>query len=165
MLRNPDDIDYIIIHCADTPNGVDYNIIDIDGWHKERGFERTSSARQAHREDLCSVGYHAVVYVDGAIAWGRAPDEIGAHAKGYNTRSLGVCLIGRDAYTPLQWDSLNKVVEDWRDMHPIVAIIGHNEINKDKTCPGFDVEAWIDGGRKPLEGHICALKPRSGGVI
>jgi len=161
MFRNNEDIDHIIIHCADTPNGTHYDIVTIDDWHRERGFSRTPEARKMHREDLTSVGYHAVVYVDGAVALGRGVLEVGAHARGWNTRSLGVCLIGRDAYTPLAWDALDTLVSEWRDLYPVMSIIGHNEISE-KTCPGFDVGVWIDGGRKALSEHTCKMKGSKG---
>ena len=31
-------IDKIIVHCADTPDGKDFTIKDIDCRHKERGW-------------------------------------------------------------------------------------------------------------------------------
>lgn len=79
-------IDKIIVHCADTPDGKDFTIKDIDRWHKERGWQ--------------CCGYHHVIRLDGTIENGRPLAQIGAHCKGYNENSIGICLIGRREFTP-----------------------------------------------------------------
>lgn len=141
----------LFVHCADTPNGdAEYDIDDIDLWHKIRGFER--APRRTGR--LRHVGYHAVICVDGAVQYGRDWDEIGAHAHGHNSRSWGVCLIGRDKFTPAQWDMLRRVIIDRLAVRPDLVIRGHREINPEKSCPGFDVQEWLHEGMGPLEGHI-----------
>lgn len=71
----------------------------IDGWHKERGWS--------------GIGYHGVILngrrqyaaayqeaLDGHIQPGRPETAMGAHclAKGMNTCSLGVCLIGNPGW-------------------------------------------------------------------
>ena len=69
----------IIIHCSATKEGRNYTVADIDRWHRERGF-------------FC-IGYHFVIYRDGSIHVGRSVEEVGAHCKGHNTVSTGVCYI------------------------------------------------------------------------
>ena len=51
------------------------------------------------------IGYHKVILRNGEIQDGRPEYWIGAHVKGKNTVSLGVCLIGRDEFTKNQFDS------------------------------------------------------------
>ena len=58
-------IDEIIVHCAATPEGMNFTVKDIDCWHRERGFK--------------CIGYHYVIYLDGSIHTGRPESEIGAH--------------------------------------------------------------------------------------
>ena len=70
----------IIIHCSATKEGRNFTVADIDRWHRERGF-------------FC-IGYHFVIYRDGSIHVGRSVEEVGAHCKGHNTVSIGVCYIG-----------------------------------------------------------------------
>lgn len=101
-------IDLIVIHCAATPNGRRFTAADIDAWHYARGFRRQLAFRQRQEMNLAAIGYHYVLYVNGAVAAGRHLDEIGAHAKGHNTRSIGVCLIGTDRFTLDQWTSLEQ---------------------------------------------------------
>ena len=47
-------IDKIIVHCAATPEGKDFTVQHIDGWHRQRGFR--------------CIGYHYVIYRDGSVA-------------------------------------------------------------------------------------------------
>ena len=73
-------INEIIVHCTATPEGKDYTVDDITRWHKERGFK--------------TIGYHYVVYRDGSVHEGRPLAEVGAHCKGHNAHSIGVCYVG-----------------------------------------------------------------------
>lgn len=153
--------DKIIIHYAATPNGSSHNIDDIDNWHLQRGFSRSKKWRKQFNPYLEACGYNAVIPVNGDIQLGRHPDEPGAHTRGYNRTSLGVCLIGTDAYEFQQWNALAQLVEMWSHRIRIcgidemieASVHGHNEFSK-KSCPGFDVQEWLAGGMKPLKGHI-----------
>ena len=63
--------------------------------------------------------------------------------------------MGTDVFTPAQWGTLQKLVEDAKLRYGSeLAIRGHHEVNSEKTCPGFDVQQWLTGGMVPLEGHI-----------
>lgn len=154
------DIDYIVIHCAATPDGSRrYDARDIDAWHAERGFRRDEwNLRRSESPWYPYVGYHRVIEIDGAIEICRTDPEEGAHAKGYNHNSLGVCLLGTRRYTLPQWHALRAVVLQWIDRYAPVQVVGHREIDyrtgaARKDCPGFDVQAWVDGGFEPLEEH------------
>ena len=56
------------------------------------------------------VGYHKIIRRSGKIENGRPEYWIGAHVKGKNHISLGVCLIGRDHFTNEQFSSLENVL-------------------------------------------------------
>ena len=71
-------IDTIIVHCSATPAGRDNSAADIRRWHRQRGFS--------------DIGYHFVVRLDGTIEAGRPLELPGAHCRGHNLRSIGVCL-------------------------------------------------------------------------
>ncbi|WP_121756919.1 N-acetylmuramoyl-L-alanine amidase [Helicobacter felis] len=130
-------IERIVIHCSDTPEGREHNAADIDRWHKQRGFSR--------------IGYHYVVKLNGSIEKGRADHEIGAHAKGYNTGSLGICYIGgrskegkpKDTRTPEQKQALKKLCAELASKHPEADFCGHRDLDKGKECPCFDVKSFI----------------------
>ena len=148
-------VDEIIIHCSDTQDGEDrWTIWDIDDWHRQRGFARDPAMVRVHQPSLPHVGYHRVYSVGGATWEGRDLSEAGAHATGHNRRSVGLCLIGRTTFTLEQWHSLRLDVEELLRRRPGRRVLGHRDVETHKTCPGFDVAAWLDGGMQPLEGHV-----------
>ena len=102
------DIDLIVIHCSATQNGRWITVNDIDTWHKARRFNRDMSIAPDHEPRLWHIGYHHVIYTTGAVCCGRPLRESGAHAAGHNAKSIGVCLVGTDSYSRLQWDALAK---------------------------------------------------------
>ena len=74
------DITKIIIHCSATPEGRITTVQDITKWHLARGFQ--------------TIGYHYVIYLDGSVHPGRPESVAGAHAKGHNSNSIGICYVG-----------------------------------------------------------------------
>ena len=73
-------ISEIIVHCSATSEMRDFGAKDIDLWHKAQGWD--------------CIGYHYVVRIDGTIEEGRPVERIGAHCKGHNAYSIGVCYVG-----------------------------------------------------------------------
>lgn len=137
------DIELIVIHCADTPDGKEFHAADIDRWHKERGWS--------------GIGYHFVICVDGSVEAGRGLDYIGAHAQGYNAASIGVCLIGKSKFTQAQWSSLAALVDKLLVQYPHTKIVGHYELDTHgKTCPNFDVKAWAEA-RVPNQENVLEV--------
>ena len=70
---------------------------EIDRWHRERGWLK--------------IGYHFVIKRDGTIEEGRHVDEVGAHAKGHNSTSVSVCMIGGVAEDNVQEAENNFWIE------------------------------------------------------
>lgn len=147
-------INKLIIHCSASPNGRHYDIEDIDNWHKERRFKRSSNAIKKHRDDLESVGYHYVITVDGDIQQGRSIKERGAHVRGQNTDSIGVCMIGEGQYSAEQWKALKLVAMGILHEYPNIEIYGHRHFTDKKTCPCFSVDEWIQNEFEPLSAHV-----------
>lgn len=88
----------IIIHHSATIQG---NVEIFQRCHRERGWE--------------DIGYHFVITngnsgPDGEIQIGRPLEKIGAHAKGRNHNSVGICLVGEDQFTAKQKDSLIRLL-------------------------------------------------------
>lgn len=141
-------IDSIIIHCTGTREGQDVRASDIDKWHKERGWKM--------------IGYNYVIDLDGKVETGRPLTMVGAHCKGWNDRSIGICYVGgldkngnpKDTRTPAQKEAMNRLVYDLLDAYPtITQIMGHRDTSPDlngdgtitpnewiKACPCFDVK-------------------------
>jgi N-acetylmuramoyl-L-alanine amidase len=146
----------LIIHCSDTPNGRHTSVREIDRWHAAR---HDIAQREEAAIDLSGLpypycGYHGIILLDGTIVRTRLDTEKGSHCKGYNADSLGFCLIGTDKYTLPQWESLKWQVNDAIRLWGALIISGHREFNSGKTCPGFDVQAWLADGMKAPLAHI-----------
>lgn len=130
--------DLIVIHCSATKPSMNIDAKTIDRWHREKGYLR--------------IGYHFVIKRDGIIEIGRPENEIGAHARGVNDRSIGICLVGglneagvpAAEYTDEQWQSLRKLVNGLAIKYPYAQIIGHRDVpGTQKACPSFDVREWV----------------------
>lgn len=130
MLK-PENINYLIIHCSDTGNNNNIDASIIHKMHINFGWE--------------GIGYHKVILRSGKIENGRPEFWIGAHVKGKNKNSLGVCLIGTDKFTNEQFLSLKKVLLKWKKKYPNAQIIGHRDaVKTSKTCPNFNVRQWCN---------------------
>ena len=128
MLIN-ENIKLLVVHCSDTKNSMNLSAIDIHKMHIGFGWD--------------GIGYHKIIKRSGEIENGRPEYWIGAHVKGKNNISLGVCLIGRDSFTKKQFKSLEKVLKNWKLLYPKAKIVGHKDTgNTLKTCPNFDVITW-----------------------
>lgn len=160
-------VNLVVIHCSASPNGVDVPAAELDRWHQRRGFERLEGWRKSLNYPLKALGYHYVVSVVGAVQSGRHHGEIGAHAQGHNQRSIGVCVVGLDKFTELQWLALRDLVQQLEAQYPGAKVCGHRDLSPDKDgdgvvekgewlkeCPGFDVAAWLARGMKPDEAHV-----------
>ena len=128
MLKK-ENIKYLIVHCSDTPNKKELTATDIHKMHLGFGWD--------------GIGYHKVILRNGNIQNGRPEYWVGAHVKGKNSVSLGVCLIGRDHFTRKQFESLEKILKSWKNNYPFAIIEGHRDTEStEKTCPNFNVKHW-----------------------
>jgi N-acetylmuramoyl-L-alanine amidase len=141
-------INEVIVHCAATPEGKDFTVADIDRWHKKRGWS--------------GIGYHYVVYRDGSVHKGRPVSKIGAHVRGRNRNTIGVCYIGgvakngrtaKDTRTSAQKAALVKLLLGLKDEFPTIKkISGHNQYAA-KACPSFNANSEYKAllrDKKPL---------------
>ncbi|MBE2895473.1 N-acetylmuramoyl-L-alanine amidase [Pasteurellaceae bacterium HPA106] len=151
-------INKIIIHCAATANGVRLArggktaAQIIDGWHEKRLFHRNTNDVIRFNRALKYIGYHFVIDTDGTLETGRAVGERGAHCKGQNTGSVGICLVGTDRFTAKQWAALKQLVDKLKHTYPNATLHGHREFSP-KICPGFDVKNWVEDGFIPHVNH------------
>ena len=128
----------IILHCSATREGQDIKAKTIKQWHKDRGFD--------------DIGYHYVIDLDGTIEKGREEDLVGAHCKGHNATSIGICYVGgcdknmkpKDTRTPEQKRSMLSLVRKLVNKYkiPVTQIWAHHDFDKHKACPSFDVSEF-----------------------
>ncbi len=129
-------IDLIVIHCSATRCNQDYSFEQLDRDHRARGFRY-------------GCGYHYYVTRDGQLYFGRPEEIVGAHAKGYNAHSIGVCYEGgldeqgkpADTRTALQKETLVHLLQALKVDYPLARIVGHRDLpDVHKACPCFDVQ-------------------------
>ena len=132
--------DFIVIHTAATRPFMDVGANDIRQWHLAEGYK--------------DIGYHYVIRRNGTVETGRPEDAVGSHVKGYNTRSIGICLVGglaqkapyapENNYTKEQFKSLTFLLKQLKMKYPKAEIKGHRDFpGVVKACPCFDVKAWL----------------------
>lgn len=145
---------FIVVHCSATPETSDIGADEIKDWH-------------VNGNGWSDIGYAAVIRRSGQVEFGRHFDAVGAHVKGRNYQSVGVCLVGGvDAngkaefnFTPEQMKSLRVVVAMLVLAYPGAKVLGHRDLSPDlngdgivdktewvKDCPCFDVKTWFIGG-------------------
>lgn len=141
-------VQYIVIHCSATRPSMDVGAKEIDKWHRAQGWRM--------------IGYHLVIRRDGSTETGRPlnedhllePEEVGAHVEGYNSISVGVCMIGgvsehdvnvpENNFTDDQWQTLPRVIAAYQKQFPGAKVVGHRDLNPNKACPSFNVAAWLN---------------------
>ncbi len=142
----------IIIHCSDSLWG---SAPEIRKWHSDP---------KPKGNGWKDIGYQYVIdngvikhdyylgCMNGAIEVGRPIDgdiiaessEKGAHAYGYNSNSIGICMIGKDKFTPNQIGKLIDLVSDLMVKFEIELenVLGHYELDPRKTCPNIDMSSF-----------------------
>lgn len=140
-------IDKIIIHCSATLPGQRVDVETITRWHKQRGFK--------------TIGYHFFIDRSGTIHAGRPLEQQGAHCKGQNAHSIGICYEGGlnkegkplDTRTILQRIAMKELVAQLLGQFPEATVHGHREF-ANKACPCFDVQAEF-GSRSATRSQDC----------
>lgn len=127
-------INEIIVHCSATKEGKHVTVEAIRNYH----------VKHCHWRD---IAYHFVVYLDGSVHKGRPIEQAGAHTRGHNAHSIGVCYIGgldangkaKDTRTDAQRLALTKLIRQLKASYPGATVHGHREFAK-KACPCFDAK-------------------------
>lgn len=139
------EIKYIVIHCSDSNFG---DVELIRDWHVNgrgwRDIGYNGVILNGHRRSKSDVNEDEV----GLFEVGRGMDfdkyvdssERGAHALGYNKKSLGICLIGVDKFRVEQFQTALIACAMYKRINPEIKIIGHYECEgTSKTCPNFEM--------------------------
>lgn len=121
----------IILHCSAVRPNQTSSAMQIDLWHRRRGWK--------------GIGYHYVIRRDGSVEKGRSEAEAGAHCNGHNHDSIGICLEGgldehgrpADTRTQEQRHSLEALLQDLLKRYPLAMVYTHNQLDNRKACPCF----------------------------
>lgn len=123
--------DFIVIHCSATRENQNYTFDQLCQDHIKRKFK--------------GPGYHVYIRRDGKTHLGRSFHQPGAHVKGHNSNSIGVCYEGgldengkpKDTRTEAQMDALLNTILFLKTVFPKAIIKGHRDFSPDKNGDGI----------------------------
>ena len=158
--RGLEKVDMIIPHCNDAGLASDMKFMRRVA--KERGYS--------------AISYNRFIDRVGTLYGGRPLTRVGAHCKGWNTRSVGICLAGtmdkRRAwggplgYTKAQIRTLLATILHLAHILPAMSVegvlegeglYGHRDINpRGRECPMYDVEVNL----LPMLREFWASRPK-----
>ena len=139
-------INLLVIHCSATKENQSFTLQALEASHRKRGFN--------------GIGYHYYIRKSGEVMNTRPLSRIGAHAKGYNRNSIGICYEGgldkdgkpKDTRTLEQRAALRRLIIELQLRFPGCKVCGHRDLSPDlnrngkveprewtKQCPCFDV--------------------------
>ena len=167
-------INLFVVHCSATREDCTLSPEALDVMHRRRGFNGT--------------GYHYYIRKDGTLYLTRSLERIGAHAKGFNAHSIGICYEGgldcrgrpADTRTPEQCAALRLLVHQLLGKFPDCRVCGHRDLSPDrngngeiepeewiKVCPCFDAEEefkeLVAEGTVETQSKLNYLKNEKGG--
>lgn len=123
--RDSLEIDMIIIHHTETES----SILDIAKYHTGKDGNNWST-----------IGYHYIIQKSGKIVQVNELSTLSAHAKGYNTRSIGIAINGD--YTDMEPSKASiesckyLIMKLKQELPNINKVCGHCEI-RNTACPGM----------------------------
>jgi len=141
--------DFLVVHVSATRPSQDFGATEIDRMHRAKGW--------------AGIGYHFVIRRNGQVESGRKINLVGAHVEGWNSTSVGVCMIGgiseagkpEDNATSAQKLSLQQLLRTLVERYPHATSCGHRDLSPDKdhdgviepheyikACPCFDAIPW-----------------------
>lgn len=111
MRHATDSVRFIVVHCSATRCNRPYTAEQLERGHRSRGFRTT--------------GYHFYIRTDGTTTHPRLLGEVGAHVKGLNHCSIGICYEGGldpdghpvDTRTPRQRERLEELLTILRQLY------------------------------------------------
>lgn len=142
-------IDLLVVHCSATRTQDRYLPPQLIQDHKQLGYS--------------TAGYHYYITRDGRLYELRSVTLPGAHARGYNKYSIGICYEGgldaqyrpRDTRTPEQRQMLTQLIWNLQRRYPEAMVVGHRDLSPDrngdgritpdewlKVCPCFDAQVY-----------------------
>lgn len=127
----------IVIHCSATRCDRDFPVEALRHAHM-------------HGRNFADIGYHFYITRDGEVHICRPVHQIGAHATGWNDKSIGICYEGgldengvpADTRTYAQKCSLLDLFRQLKKDYPHARISGHRQLSSSirKACPCFDAK-------------------------
>ena len=128
----------IVVHHSASSRDTT-TVEQIDRVHRARGWQ--------------GCGYHFVITGEGVIHATRPVSMIGAHVKGHNANTIGVCVTGDNTRPGQRWSqaqvrSLLHCIDMLQEVYPYLLVVGHKDLAP-TLCPGLDIETVLTSGQMP----------------
>lgn len=142
-------VDEIIIHCSYTPSSMDIGVEEIRKWHTDP---------KPKGNGWSDIGYHFVITRSGDIQVGRPLERTGAHTKGHNKGTIGICWVGgmneakdaaEDNRTDIQKELMLALIDTLIERFPTIKKISGHRDYANRDCPCYNAR----------EEHKHQLKP------
>ena len=135
--QNYREVKLLVVHCSATRCNKNFSVEALRRCHLARGF--------------ASIGYHFYITRDGEVHICRPVHQIGAHATGWNDKSIGICYEGgldaeghpADTLTPEQFEQLEQLLSRLLKLFPKAQLRGHRDMpgSVPKACPCLDCQS------------------------
>ena len=154
----------VVIHYSATYPDQDIGVKEVRKMHMDRGWR--------------DVGYHWLIRRDGTLEEGRPEGTLGAHVRGHNSGTIGICWagglerasgssVGVWNPTEAQEACLVRLIHDIQKRWPNAKrVVGHKDLVPSE-CPGLQkggvAKWWASQQRaapKPASGGFWALLAR-----
>ncbi len=151
----------VVLHCSDSSFG---NAALIAKWHSLPAQEVIQNGKRYQGRGWSGIGYHYVILngwiaanlyhpdFNGHIETSRPLDddpvvsgkEMGAHVRGFNRQSIGICLIGKSGqFTNEQLNTSLRLVRRLEKQYHEIEVCQHSDLDKRKPfCAGLDMKVW-----------------------
>jgi len=119
-----DSVTRVVVHHEGSTSAAGSSALAIHKYHRGLGW--------------AAIGYHFAIERDGTINEGRPMWAVGAHAKGFNSNSWGICLVGNldiEPPTAAQVTSLTRLLQWLVAQRRGLEIVGHGDLMA-TACPG-----------------------------
>ena len=137
--RGESEIKWIVIHCSATK--LSQNFTKAKLW-----------ASHVKGNGWSDIGYHYYITKDGKLHTCRPEEKVGAHVKGFNQKSIGICYEGgiaedgkhEDTRTAEQLVTMHNLLVSLKQKYPDAEIVGHRDLLQFRTkdCPCFDARRY-----------------------
>lgn len=119
----------VIHHIGDIDRDVTAE--EVHQWHLNNGWS--------------GIGYHYLIRKDGTVERGRPRNAVGSHAQGFNSRSIGINVVGDfEQAQPnfAQIESLSSLIAELCNIYGLTpnteTVVGHRDLMP-TTCPGANL--------------------------
>lgn len=161
--RDPHQIVRAIVHYSDAAAVDDVRPADDPGEHEQVQMVRAIQRYHKETKQWCDIAYHRLIAPDGTVFEGRPLGQVGAHAAGANSDSVGYCLLTDG---PITDDQKRALVEQ---MHadraplglPYATIQNHRDVTA-TACPGDEIAGWVNAGLPAPDAPLPGPAPEPG---